>query len=209
MLSILQLPQHLQEARLTWELHGPLQQETCEQRARRRACAPQQRSAARCAPQEVPAPSQGICIPCIVGLLEPHWLRAFESHAATQVLSGPVTLQPRPHWATACCGAGMLVTQIRTSEQQKRCSELLQGGHLVAAMGACTNRPPLLSLMTVMRTFVETLLPPRLCCCSKHQMLPRSTWAATTNFTGRPLSCSSSSRVPHYMLHRVPVLCRA
>lgn len=48
--------------------------------------------------------------------------------------------------------------------------------YCVGAMGACTHRPPLFSLMTVILMFATTLLNASACCCSKIHTLPRSTW---------------------------------
>lgn len=44
----------------------------------------------------------------------------------------------------------------------------------VGAMGACTHSPPDCSLTMVMRMLVVTLLPPRLCGCSKPHITPRT-----------------------------------
>ena len=45
----------------------------------------------------------------------------------------------------------------------------------VGATGACTHNPPLLSLITVIRTFTETFSPnPMPCFCSKNHIFPFS-----------------------------------
>ena len=46
---------------------------------------------------------------------------------------------------------------------------------LVGATGACTHKPPVFNLITVMRTFTDTFKPnPMPCFCSKNHILPAS-----------------------------------
>ena len=47
--------------------------------------------------------------------------------------------------------------------------------HLVGAMGQYTHRPPLCSLMTVMRTTVATFVNAKDCSCSKVHITPGTT----------------------------------
>ncbi len=53
-------------------------------------------------------------------------------------------------WAAAHCCEVVRREQARSSSA---------GARLVGAIGACTHRPPVRSLTTVMRTVVDTLMP--------------------------------------------------